>query len=225
MTDESNREIERQLMENGLAFFGAITASVSHELNNVISIIYQSAGLLEDLLLGAEQGRPIKNERLKQIAGNISHQTERGVKVIKRLNSFAHSVDDPRREVDINALVENLTALTGRFAGLKKVNLETSFSEQAITLETGPFNIQQVLFLTIQQALASSIEGDSITIRVEASDEGGRISVEGGNKESYKNFDLIYSELLMNRINGRIRANTDNEKIRIDIEFPDLKHD
>ena len=36
--------------QNGFAFFGAITASLSHELNNVLATIKELSGLLEDLV-------------------------------------------------------------------------------------------------------------------------------------------------------------------------------
>jgi len=65
---KTDSEQERLLKDEGLAFFGAITASISHELNNVIAIIDQSAGLLNDLLAGAQYGRPITNEKLERIS-------------------------------------------------------------------------------------------------------------------------------------------------------------
>ena len=37
--------------ETGLQFFGKMTASISHEIKNVLAIINENAGLLEDLAL------------------------------------------------------------------------------------------------------------------------------------------------------------------------------
>ena len=42
MTGRNDQTDEQLLRERSLAFFGAITASVSHELNNVISILDQN---------------------------------------------------------------------------------------------------------------------------------------------------------------------------------------
>jgi hypothetical protein len=42
-----------------------MTASISHEIKNVMAIINESAGLLEDYSLMAEKGMPIDPERLK----------------------------------------------------------------------------------------------------------------------------------------------------------------
>ena len=42
-----------------LQFFGRIMANVSHEFNNVITIIGELSGLLRDLAGLAERGRPL----------------------------------------------------------------------------------------------------------------------------------------------------------------------
>ena len=57
--NENRNEI---LKEKGLAFFGEITASVSHEINNAISIINEYSGLLEDLTYTAERGENVSSE-------------------------------------------------------------------------------------------------------------------------------------------------------------------
>jgi FixJ family two-component response regulator len=67
----------------------------------VLSIIDQTGGLLSDLISAAQKGIPIKEERLKTIADKIATQTERGTRIVKRLNQFAHSVNEPSKRVDL----------------------------------------------------------------------------------------------------------------------------
>jgi len=45
------------LHKKELEFFGKITACISHELNNVLSIINEYTGLLEDLMLTCGDGK------------------------------------------------------------------------------------------------------------------------------------------------------------------------
>ena len=61
------------------AFFGQATASATHEINNVLAIINEYAGLLGDLAAGAEAGRPLDPARLTKTAGSILRQIKRGV--------------------------------------------------------------------------------------------------------------------------------------------------
>jgi signal transduction histidine kinase len=220
MTEKPDSDQERLLKERGLAFFGAITASVSHELNNVISIIDQNAGLLADLLIGTRNGREIPPERLTKIAESISHQTERGVKIIKRLNRFAHSVDDPEREFDLNDTLENLMALTRRFANLKKVQLETRYAEPPITLVNSPFRIQQALFLCLRWFLSVGQPEDIISVTASRDERGVRIVVDGPLSEAIEPPDLDYLKLLMDRMSGAVRFRADAERHRFELLLP-----
>ncbi len=88
--------------ETGLQFFGKMSASISHEMKNVMAIINENAGLLEDLTVMAEKGMPIDPERLKTQASRIMKQIRRGDDIIKGMNRFAHSVDEPLRQADLN---------------------------------------------------------------------------------------------------------------------------
>lgn len=203
MNSPGETDQERILRENGLAFFGAITASVSHDLNNVISIVGQSGGLLDDLLVGAAQGRPIRNEQLRRIADRIGGQTKRGVDIIRRLNSFAHSVDEPRCEFDVNQAVENLTALIERLASLKRARLETRLSDEPVRIIGCPFLLQQALFLSFRALVAPAQKDDVLTISVARLEDGVRVSVEGPHRDEPE-CDRRYLELLMDRCRGSL---------------------
>ena len=203
MTDGKKTDAELVMWENSLAFFGAITASVSHEMNNILSIIDQTNGLLDDMLYGVSQGREIPPERLRRISDSISNQTHRGVRIIKRLNTFAHSADDPIREFDVVNLIDNFTRLAQRLASLKKVELMTELHDSELVLRTSPFLLQQALFLLIQRALASSEEGDTVIIRAESQEISVDVEVEGSIfKQGDEFWDASYMKKLMELINA-----------------------
>ena len=90
------------ISETGLQFFGKMSASISHEMKNVMAIINENAGLLEDLTVMAEKGMPIDPQRLRTQASRIMKQIRRGDDIIKGMNRFAHSVDEPWRQVELN---------------------------------------------------------------------------------------------------------------------------
>ena len=216
--DKRDTSRDRVMWENSLAFFGAITASVSHELNNVMSIIDQNNGLLGDLLIGAEHGRPISNERIQRISDSLTNQVERGVRIIKRLNTFAHSVDDPVRQFDLVQLVDNFIRLAQRLASLKRVNLEGIHKDSALQVKTSPFLVQQVLFLCIQRCLNLSQAEDTIEIHTIDNDPHVEIEVRGrppGDK--LEEWDSAYFQQLLEMVNGNydIKTAGDKEIIRL----------
>jgi signal transduction histidine kinase len=174
------RDAENRLLrEKGLAFFGTITASLSHEINNVVAIINELSGLFDDLLAGAAAGRPIDDGRLATLSLKIGTQVKKGEEIIKRLNRFAHSVDDPVKSFDLRELLNEINALAQRFAFLRGVRLETDFPAESITLKSDPFGLQQAVFACIKRALADSRKNDTVTLSFEKNGTGARIVTAG----------------------------------------------
>ncbi len=155
---------DREKTSNELEFFGRITASVSHEMNNVISIIDQVSGLLEDHLAAAESGMEIKPEQLARVHGKIQAQTARGVEIIRRLNKFAHSVDDPVCDFDLNVVLENLAGICDRFATLNRVVLLREWSPQEIPMTNSPFLVQQAVYYLLRYTFEITDNQAEITI-------------------------------------------------------------
>ena len=142
----------RPFREQDLLFFGATTASVSHELKNVITIINESAGLLHDFATAAERGRPLDPARVKKTSLDISRNVGRAVDIIDRLNRFAHSADEPVRSVELNRLLRDVIALAGRTAGLRGRQIDAQVPETAVTVSTYAFGLHQAVFHSLRMA-------------------------------------------------------------------------
>jgi len=170
-----NDATEELLREKGFGFFGAITASLSHELNNVFAIINELSGLLDDFLVAAEQGAPPNVERMRQTTQRIAKQVDRGHGHINRLNTFAHTVDDSGATIVLNEAVETLTRLCRRFATLRQVEIETHLPEESPKITGSPFDLQHILFRCVDIALNACKQGDVITIDIEPDGDGARV--------------------------------------------------
>ena len=196
----------RLLHEMELVFFGTITASVSHELNNVLSIINEYSGLLDDLVSGDNKDRPIENERILRIALNIAKQIKREQSIIKLLNRFSHRVDNPLVEFNLNELVRDITRLSQRFASLKKIELEITVPEEPITLTNNPFAVQHVIFLCLKLALEYSNMTDSINIKLETYESQAIIKIESPTVGKNKNAeDMInFISVVLKNLGGNI---------------------
>ena len=149
----------------GLVFFGTLAASVTHELNNALSIIDQAGGLLGDLSAGATEGRTIDPRRVETVHERIDRQVRKGVEILNRLNRFAHSIDEPAARFDLVAETVNLLGLTRRFAELRQVRLELAPCAEEILVAGDAFALQQALFACLRTALDGAGEGDRIDVR------------------------------------------------------------
>jgi len=163
-------------MREGVAFFGAVAASVTHELNNVLSTIDQAGGLLGDMVARAASGAAIDPHRVETVRERIDRQVKRGVEIVQRFNRFAHSMDDPGGAFEASAVLSNLLGLTGRFADLKRVRLERG--EWTDVEGAGDaFAMQQIVFAGLKQALAESSDGERIEVGLRRDGDDGVVSI------------------------------------------------
>jgi len=220
MNPSDNSKLNEQLLERGLAFFGAVTASSTHELNNVIGIVDQTAGLLQDLLIGAKDGRSVPDEKLKTIADRIEVQTKRGVMIIKRLNSFAHTTDRAETEFELNDLVDNLVAIMQRIAGLKSVRLELSTCTKPIQLCGNPFEIEQALFVIFQYVFNFMSNDKKVSVVLSESDTEACIVVDCSLQEPEESFDSSFIEFLIARQGGSCEIHYDNKNMNVEMKLP-----
>jgi len=156
--------------ESGLQFFGKMTASISHELKNVLAIINENAGLLEDFALMADKGRPIEPERLKTMAGKIMTQVQRGDGIIMNMNTFAHSVDETVRRIDLGELLALVVSLSNRFASMRGVTLSLKPPQSVVIITTNPFFLENLLWQCLDFAMNTAGRGNSVVLMAESED-------------------------------------------------------
>lgn len=145
---------EPESMETcGLRCFGAISASMSHELKNALAIINEHAGLLEDMMLMAGSGRPLDPDRLKLLAGNVMRQVQRADTMIKHMNLFAHSVDVTVACSDLGDALTLALALNSRTASMKGGTLVLEPSSTPVRIITCPFWVQTLIWRSLNELL------------------------------------------------------------------------
>lgn len=164
---------------DALKFIGAVTASVSHELNNVITIIDQVAGLLQDTLAGARAGSPLDAAKLQSLQERIARQTRRGIEIVKNLNRFAHGVDEPVVRFEMNAVIGNLVSLVQRLAELRKVRLSVRYAGRDTYVTSSPFRLQQALFYCLERFLRCASPGSEIVLAVACDGSSACVAVSG----------------------------------------------
>jgi C4-dicarboxylate-specific signal transduction histidine kinase len=159
----------------GFLFFGKMAASISHEIKNVLAIINENAGLLEDITLMAERGTPINSDRIKTQAERIKKQVRRADVIVKNMNGFAHSADEPLMSVDLGEILELLAALSGRFAYTRGVTLEPASMGSSATITTNPFLLENLVWLCLDFAMEMAGRGKTVGLIAEKPENDGRI--------------------------------------------------
>ena len=161
--------------KEGLQFFGKMSASITHEIKNVLAIINENAGLLEDFTLMAEKGRPIEMERFKTVAGKIKNQVRRADGIVKNLSRFAHSADAFTEEIDLNEVLKFVVSLSGRLADMQGIALEQMHADRPVMVTTTPFCLQNLLCLCLDFAMEVTGTEKNIHLSAEKMENGAQI--------------------------------------------------
>jgi hypothetical protein len=157
---------------DGLAFIGAVNASISHELKNVFAIASETSGLMGDLVELAQEAAAARTEgggldmdRFAVLCRRINEQMRRGNGILKTMNRFAHSVDEPLAEVDPADTAELMVRLCARFAAMRGVKLECAAPPDGAAarpaLTASPF--------------AAAGDGDTVTVSTRPGENGAAL--------------------------------------------------
>ena len=155
------------ITETGLQFFGRMSASISHEIKNVLAIINENAGLLEDFSLMAERGMPIDPGRLKTMAEKVKLQISRADGIIKNMNRLAHSIDETITTVDLDQTIELFMALTDSFTVMRGVKVDLQLPGSPLTIPTAPFFLMNLLWLCLDFSMSASGDEKRVELVVE----------------------------------------------------------
>ena len=163
------------ITETGLQFFGRMSASISHEIKNVLAIVNENAGLLEDFCLMADRGIPIDPARLKIMAGKVKQQISRADGITKNMNLLAHSIDQTVTTVDLAQTIELLIALTARIAALRGVKVDLQLPGGPLTISTAPFFLMNLLWLCLEFAMDAGGDLKRVELVTERTKNGAKI--------------------------------------------------
>ncbi|ADW18982.1 histidine kinase A domain-containing protein [Desulfobulbus propionicus DSM 2032] len=156
-----------------LQVFGKISAAVSHDLKNVLAIVNESAGLLDDLALRAAKGIEIPPDRLAVATGRILKQVKRGDAVLKSLNRFAHTTDAPILQGNVAETLVLMVELAGRHAAMKELELTVTPAET--TVRTCLIYLESLVYLMLRQVIETLPRRESVLLTVSV--EEGAVAI------------------------------------------------
>lgn len=191
-----------RLREEELAFFAKIGADVSHEMRNVLSIVNENAGLLDDQLALA-RGRKVPDiEKLKKVAARLTRQVSKGIEVMECFSRFAHAADAQQASVDLVGLVGDVTVLAQRHVRQLGGSLDVTLPDKALPITTNPFCLQHALFRCLQMVWESAEQGSSVSVDLADHGTVAVLTVSGaeapgsdGLSRSRSELDVVLTEL------------------------------
>ena len=202
----------------GLGFFGKITASISHELKNSLAIINEKAGLLEDFALMANKGIPLDPERMELLAGQIIKQIGRANDIIRTLNIFAHSAEEPLKNTDLAQVLTLVIRLCSRFADMKSVTMAPNIPTDPMTIQTRPFFAEHLICHCLTAAMDWAGLEKNIKIGMEHTNDDVRIHIfplDTAKQPENGAFPDKETQLIANALHARVEQNRESGKLSL----------
>jgi C4-dicarboxylate-specific signal transduction histidine kinase len=206
--------------ETGLQFFGKMTASISHEIKNVLAIINENAGLLEDLALLSDRGAAIEPQRLKNMSRVIMKQVSRADAIMKNMNRLAHSVDESIKTIDLNDILELVVTLSHRFAAMRDVSVDPKLGESPMMVRTAPFLLMNLLWLCLDFAMDAAGEDKIVELVTQKTEAGVQVFFKhlGGLAGApLKPFPVETEKRLRDLLRAELEVSTGNQEIVVRI--------
>ncbi len=172
---------QHAVKDENIRFFGKIVASISHEIKNVLAIINEKAGLLNDLTLMAQKGTALDLGRIQAISNDMQAQIKRGDAIIKNMNKFAHSVDEAIQQINLMEITGLMTTLAERSASRQGVTLCLIPLSSSPMVQTRPFLLELLIWNCLQFAMPRCGEKKTVTIQIEQAMQGPQVKFSLGN--------------------------------------------
>jgi len=179
-------------INTGLKFFGAITASATHELKNRFAIVNEQAGLLADFVAMAEAGKSLDPERLSRLSASVKKQVALADELLRRMNRFAHSVDQMTGDADMAELLDTISSLVQRTADRRNVTLEVRLPDPSPRVYSSSFWLMNLIWILVDGAMGPSTGQRTLTLSCESSAERTVIRIDGA--DSVDNLEPVMAE-------------------------------
>jgi nitrogen-specific signal transduction histidine kinase len=194
-----------------LAFFGKVNASISHELKNILAIISEAAGLLNDLTEMATKGQNFELEMMKTCSQDIVEEIQRGFTTIKRMNVFSHSMDNPLKRVNLIEVLDLIINLAGFLSFASKVHFDPPVGAVPIVL-TCPWRLQNLIYQTLVFAFESVGPDGEIEVSLHPQKNGSaRVTVSGLGSKSARKFPEDKTIQIAESISAEIGVTGDSQ--------------
>lgn len=207
--------------DEGILFFGQVSASISHEIKNVLAIINENAGLLEDFSLMAEQGIPLDPTRLRPLSGKIKKQVQRANEIVKHMNQLAHSSDRPAQETDLGETFVLMCALAERIATMQGVSLQPIIPKPPIKVVTTPFRLNHLIWRCLEYAIQKAGKGRTIDLMLAEQADGVRIIFQPIEElDGSVNERLLHSgtvQALLDNLGAALTADTVKKELNLEL--------
>jgi signal transduction histidine kinase len=169
---------ENTLRDSQLASLGKMLAGYSHELKNHLAIINESAGLMGDLLDMGNFDNEQTIQRFKKIILVIGERIDKANTMAKYMSRFAHQMDMPISNFNVNELLNEELTFLDRFFWIKSISVQKKLQPELPSVNNNPSLLLFVLFTHILQIIDRIDPGGEIVLSSQMKEQNILITID-----------------------------------------------
>ena len=162
-----------------LQYFGTMLPSHSHEAKNVLAVINENAGLMDDYILMAQKGKSLNLERLSSLSATIRKQVVRLNGLITELRQTAEGIDNNMQEICLVNHARQVSELLSKKAAIRSIRFEVCAREEPILIHAQPVLLLHMLWVCLDYAMGASKQGSQIGLTLEKRTEDAVVLISG----------------------------------------------
>ncbi len=175
-----------------IEFMGSTVAHNMHEMQNILAIIHESAGLVEDIL---RINPDLKFQHRPKVEDTLSHirsQVQRGKTVLHATSKLGHSIDQPLWETcDLNTYAQIGATLAQRMARLRNAEIVNTLADRPLPVRAGALAVLMQVYLGIDWGVGQQTEKRTLHLRTENGGSEHKVVIQGGNLPNQAAMDNI----------------------------------
>jgi hypothetical protein len=134
-------------------FLIGATANLTHELRNVLAIVKETAGLVDDIMASG-QSNSLNHDKLRTLVGRIESQTDRGAELASVLQQLTHACEDPDLPMDLSQIAMHVTVMCNRSAKKKRQSIRVRSPDGEVHVAGD----QLIVYMAIHTAVTCCLE-------------------------------------------------------------------
>ncbi|WP_319575889.1 sensor histidine kinase [uncultured Desulfobacter sp.] len=200
------------IAQYGPAYFGRMGASISHDIKNCLAIMNENAGLMSDHLMMAQKGVPPDIDRFSGIVKRIEKQIVRADGIVKSLNNFSHSMDNPEQQIDLDEAVSLALGLGARIIANKSIMVNHKQAADKLYVNGSLFFLLFLIWSILENATENLASGAVLDISSKE-DENKQVCLrfqceqpfasDFGRQPSNQTLDLLQAKIILNDEHNR----------------------
>ena len=162
-----------------LQYMKAMLPVFSHEAKNVLAIINENAGLMDDYILMAQKGKTLDLERLSSLSASIRKQVARFNTLITDVRQVADGLDNATQDICLVHHTRQISELLSAKAAMRSIQFHVCAIQEPILIRTRPVLLRHIIWSCLDYAIHAGERGRQLRLCLETRAENAVVLISG----------------------------------------------